>query len=213
MILSIKLKQNHYYFISLFLTVLSPRRCEGLSLVVESRGSSPVAACGLSSRDSRALEHEQFWCTGSVAPRQVGWSRTRDRTRVSCVGRGILNHWATREAPNFKLQCWERPTPLSPPSRKHNLESQIVCWRADAACPPGAQLCGCLLTRAFLLDCSVGQHDPFNQSTGLGTSTSVGRAVQGRAAPAPTLGDLDQTFVPLCLSLPTVQEDLPLLHL
>ena len=36
---------------------------------------------------------------GLVAPRHVGSSRTRARTRVPCIGRWILNHCATREAP------------------------------------------------------------------------------------------------------------------
>ena len=37
--------------------------------------------------------------TGSVvAPRHVGSSQTRARTRVSCIGRRILNHCAIREA-------------------------------------------------------------------------------------------------------------------
>ena len=35
---------------------------------------------------------------GLVAPRHVGSSRSRDRTRVPCIGRQILNHYATREA-------------------------------------------------------------------------------------------------------------------
>ena len=35
---------------------------------------------------------------GSVAPRHVGSSRTRDWTRVSCIGRQILYHWATTES-------------------------------------------------------------------------------------------------------------------
>ena len=35
---------------------------------------------------------------GLVAPRHVGSSRTRARTRVPCIGRWILNHCATREA-------------------------------------------------------------------------------------------------------------------
>ena len=38
---------------------------------------------------------------GLVAPRHVGSSRTRARTRVLYVGRRILNHCATREAPFF----------------------------------------------------------------------------------------------------------------
>ena len=39
---------------------------------------------------------------GLVAPRHVGSSRTRARTRVPCVGRRILNHCATREAPEVQ---------------------------------------------------------------------------------------------------------------
>ena len=38
-----------------------------------------------------------MWRTGPVAPRHVGSSRTRARTRVPCIGRQILNHCATRE--------------------------------------------------------------------------------------------------------------------
>ena len=35
---------------------------------------------------------------GPVAPRHVGSSQTRARTRVPCISRQILNHCATREA-------------------------------------------------------------------------------------------------------------------
>ena len=35
---------------------------------------------------------------GLAALWRVGSSRTRDRTCVSCIGRQILHHWATREA-------------------------------------------------------------------------------------------------------------------
>ena len=34
---------------------------------------------------------------GLVAPQHVGSSWTRGRTHVPCIGRRILNHWATRE--------------------------------------------------------------------------------------------------------------------
>ena len=44
-----------------------------------------------------------MWLTGPVAPRHVGSSQTRARTRVPCIGRQILNHCTTREAlVNFK---------------------------------------------------------------------------------------------------------------
>ena len=36
--------------------------------------------------DSRA-QAQQLWCTGLVTPRHAGSSPTRDRTRVSCIGR------------------------------------------------------------------------------------------------------------------------------
>ena len=39
-----------------------------------------------------------MWLTGLVAPRHVGSSQTRARTRVPCIGRQIINHCATREA-------------------------------------------------------------------------------------------------------------------
>ena len=39
-----------------------------------------------------------MWLTGLVAPWHVGSSQTGARTRVSCIGRQILNHCATREA-------------------------------------------------------------------------------------------------------------------
>ena len=40
-----------------------------------------------------------MWLTGPVAPRHVGSSQTRARTRVPCIGRQTLSHRATREAP------------------------------------------------------------------------------------------------------------------
>ena len=42
-----------------------------------------------------------MWLTGRVAPRHVGSSQTRARTRVLCIGRQILNHCATREARTY----------------------------------------------------------------------------------------------------------------
>ena len=38
-----------------------------------------------------------------VAPWHVGSSWTRARTRVPCIGRQILNHCATREAPSLEI--------------------------------------------------------------------------------------------------------------
>ena len=45
---------------------------------------------------------QQLWWTGLVTPWHVWFSCVRDRIRVSCIGRQIHYHWATREAP---MQC------------------------------------------------------------------------------------------------------------
>ena len=42
---------------------------------------------------------QSLWPTGLIAPRHVGSSWNRDRTRVSYTGRQILYHWDTRGAP------------------------------------------------------------------------------------------------------------------
>ena len=42
---------------------------------------------------------QQLWSMGLVAPWHVGSSGNRDRTRVPCIGRWILNHCTTREVP------------------------------------------------------------------------------------------------------------------
>ena len=44
---------------------------------------------------------QYLWRTGLVAPRHLGSSQTRDWTCVSCIGRWILDQWATREALGF----------------------------------------------------------------------------------------------------------------
>ena len=54
-----------------------------------------LSCCGAQAPDAQA---QQLWLTGPVAPRHVGSSQTRTRTRVPCIGRQILNHCATREA-------------------------------------------------------------------------------------------------------------------
>ena len=63
------------------------------------------SCCGAQAPDAQAQE---LWLTGLVAPRHVGSSQTRARTRVPCIGRQILNHCATREAPVL-LSCVNIP--------------------------------------------------------------------------------------------------------
>ena len=97
-------EQGHFFFflIYLFMAVLGLRfyarafsSCSKRGpLFITVRGPLTVAAslcCG--------AQAQQLWLTGLVAPWHVGSSQTRARTRVPCIGRQILNHCATREAP------------------------------------------------------------------------------------------------------------------
>ena len=76
---------------------------------------------GLSSGEAWALRHRLNGC-GMFAAQKVGSSWPRDWTPVSCTGRKILHHWATREAlKNFFVclrvlgsqQNWEEVTGIS----------------------------------------------------------------------------------------------------
>ena len=62
--------------------------------------------CGAQAPDAQA---QQLWLTGPAAPRHVGSSQTRARTRVPCISRQILNHCATREAPLPLVELERRP--------------------------------------------------------------------------------------------------------
>ena len=59
-----------------------------------------LSRCRAQTPDAQA---QQLWLTGLVAPRHVGSSQTRARTRVPCIGRQILNHWGS-PGNNFKSQ-------------------------------------------------------------------------------------------------------------
>ena len=89
----------NYLFIYLWLcwVFVSVR---GLSPVVASGGHSSSRCAGLSCCGAQApdAQAQQLWLTGPAAPRHVGSSQTRARTRVPCIGRQTLNHCATREA-------------------------------------------------------------------------------------------------------------------
>ena len=92
-------------FIYLFLAVLGLRFCVRAfsscgkrgPLFITVCGPLTIAAscCGAQAPDAQA---QQLWLTGPAAPRHVGSSQTRARTRVPCIGRWILSHCATREA-------------------------------------------------------------------------------------------------------------------
>ena len=70
----------------------------GLSLVVVM-----ASHCGgfslLWSTRSRVRRLQLLWHTDLVAYQHVGSSRTRYRNNVPYIGRQILTHWTTREAP------------------------------------------------------------------------------------------------------------------
>ena len=66
-----------------------------------------LSCCGARAPDAQA---QQLWLMGPAAPRHVGSSQTRARTRVLCIGRQILNHCATREAQNIFLNIRELNT-------------------------------------------------------------------------------------------------------
>ena len=98
------------YLFIYFLAVLGLRFCARVfsscgkrgPLFIVVRGPLTVAAsrCGAQAPDAQA---QQLWLTGLVAPRHVGSSQTRARTRVPCTGRRILHHCATREAPTNRV--------------------------------------------------------------------------------------------------------------
>ena len=62
-----------------------------------------LSRCGAQAPDAQA---QQLWLMGLVAPRHVGSSQTRARTRVPRIGRRTPNHCATREATKliFKIK-------------------------------------------------------------------------------------------------------------
>ena len=60
-----------------------------------------LSCCGAQAPDAQA---QQSWLAGPAAPRHVGSSQTRARTRVPRIGRQALNHCATREAQKYFLK-------------------------------------------------------------------------------------------------------------
>ena len=113
----------HITFFWLHLVFIAVHR---LSLVAVSRDCSLLQSAGFSLRCLLWLWSTGSRCTGFSscgAWAQELWcmglsSWTRDRTRVPCIGRRILNHSATREVPDLpslwhlffidakKILCW-----------------------------------------------------------------------------------------------------------
>ena len=107
--------QFHFFFFNLFIyfwLCWSSPPCEGPPQSRQA-GATPhhgarashhrgLFCCGAQAPDAQA---QQPWLTGPVAPRHVGSSQTRARTRVPCTGRQTPNHRATREALSSILIC------------------------------------------------------------------------------------------------------------
>ena len=102
----------YYLFIYLFIfgCVGSSFLREG-SLQLRQAGATPhhgarashyrgLSCCGAQAPDAQA---QQPWLTGLVAPRHVGSSQTRARTRVPCISKQTLNRCATREVPMVSI--------------------------------------------------------------------------------------------------------------
>ena len=101
-----------FFFFFFFLNYLfiygcvgSSSLCEGLLQLRQAgatlhRSAQASHYCGLSCCGAQApdAQAQQLWLTGPVAPRHVGSSQTRARTRVPCTSRQTPNHCATREA-------------------------------------------------------------------------------------------------------------------
>ena len=98
----------------------------GFSLVSASRGYALLWCIGFSLWWLLLLQStgSVLTSTGFAAPWHMGSSRTRDQTHVPCIGRQILHHRASREAPANKtlLKYNEaKPEPLAQPSCRRRL--------------------------------------------------------------------------------------------
>ena len=114
-----------FFLIFIYLFILFIYGCVGSSLPYEGflqlRQAGATLHCGARASHYRGLsccgaqapdaQAQQLWLTGLVPPRHVGSSQTRARTRVPCIGRQILNHCATREAPPATSKPERRAVP------------------------------------------------------------------------------------------------------
>ena len=109
-VLCVSFLSNFYLCIYLFLAALGLRCCmwtfsscgqQGLRYSCGTGAShcSGFSCCRTQSLGARLSNYSwsslEYRCTGLVALRRVWSSQTRNRTGVPCIGRWILNHWAT----------------------------------------------------------------------------------------------------------------------
>ena len=101
---------DHFLFTYFWLFWVFLATC-GLSLVEVSGGCGLVVVHGLLIAVASVVWHtgssahglQELRHAGLVAPWCVGFSWTRDHTRVPCIGRWTLNHWITSEVPYYLL--------------------------------------------------------------------------------------------------------------
>ena len=110
----------YFYFLFIYLFIFG---CVGYSFLCKGflqlrqagatlhHGAQASHYCGLSCCRAQApdAQAQQLWLTGPAAPRHVGSSQTRARTRVPCIGRQILNHCATREVQKKRFYISKYP--------------------------------------------------------------------------------------------------------
>ena len=88
--------------------------------------------CRYASLSSCSTRARDLWHTSLVAAQHVGSSRTRDRTGVPRTARLLLNHWATREAPNtnfyFFLSARCTTSSFINPANHFKARSSQGCW-------------------------------------------------------------------------------------
>ena len=89
--INIVLKIMYFFLVALGLVCCtqSPSSCGA-----RASRCSGFSWCGAAAPGARTW---WLWCTGFSCPQQMESSLIRDRTRVPCLGRWTLSHWATRE--------------------------------------------------------------------------------------------------------------------
>ena len=129
----------HFFLKFIYLFILgcvgSSFLCEGF-LQLRQVGATPHHGAqashyrSLSCRGAQApdVQAQSLWLTGPAAPRHVGSSQTRARTRVPCIGRQTPNHCATREAPDC-LVLIHPESNLLKSIRQWECEMVLLLWK------------------------------------------------------------------------------------
>ena len=114
----------------------------------------------------------RLWCVGLVASRQMGSSCIRDGVHVSCTGRQILYHWATREAlsdesggvgeirilGNMEAATWSLPRGIRNDFREEVMEAWTDLAGGESACLIGKEPCISGKREEALLNWSRARH-------------------------------------------------------